>query len=36
MLPSTSKLQGSSQVASKDLQDEVKVLKNYVCLIKVN
>jgi len=34
MLPNTTKLSTISQVASKELQDQVKVLKNYVCLIK--
>jgi S1-C subfamily serine protease len=35
MLPSPTKISSTSQVASKELQDQVKVLKNYVCLIKV-
>ena len=35
MLPNSSKISGASQVASKELQEQVKVLKNYVCLIKV-
>lgn len=35
MLPNPTKISSTSQVASKELQDQVKVLKNYVCLIKV-
>lgn len=35
MLPNSTKLSTSSTVATKELQDQVKVLKNYVCLIKV-
>ncbi len=35
MLPNSDKLTNSSQIASKELQDQVKVLKNYVCLIKI-
>lgn len=35
MLPNTSKISTVSQVSIKELQDQVKVLKNYVCLIKV-
>lgn len=35
MLPNSSKLSTNSQVAEKELQDQVKVLKNYVCLIRV-
>ena len=35
MLPNSPKLSTNSQVASKELQEQVKVLKNYVCLIKV-
>ena len=35
MLPNPSKIETTSQVANKQLQDQVKVLKNYVCLIKV-
>lgn len=35
MLPNSTKLIGTSTVATKELQDQVKVLKNYVCLIKV-
>lgn len=35
MLPNSTKLTATSTLATKDLQDQVKVLKNYVCLIKV-
>jgi S1-C subfamily serine protease len=35
MLPNSTKISETSQVASKELQDQVKVLRNYVCLIKV-
>lgn len=35
MLPNSTKISSTSQVASKELQDQVKILKNYVCLIKV-
>lgn len=35
MLPNASKLSLNSQVASKELQDQVKILKNYVCLIRI-
>jgi S1-C subfamily serine protease len=35
MLPNSPKISGTSQVSSKELQEQVKVLKNYVCLIKV-
>ncbi len=34
MLPNSTKLSSTSQVASQELQEQVKVLKNYVCLIK--
>lgn len=34
MLPNSTKISGMSQVASKELQEQVKVLKNYVCLIR--
>ena len=34
MLPNSTRISGTSQVASKELQDQIKVLKNYVCLIK--
>ncbi len=34
MLPNSTKISATSQVASKELQDQVKVLKNYVCLIR--
>ena len=32
MLPNPAKIETTSQVANKQLQDQVKVLKNYVCL----
>jgi S1-C subfamily serine protease len=35
MLPNSTKLSTTSIVASKELQDQVKILKNYVCLIRV-
>jgi S1-C subfamily serine protease len=35
MLPDAPRLPDNSQVASKELQEQVKVLKNYVCLIKI-
>lgn len=35
MLPNSTRLTTTSTVATKELQDQVKVLKNYVCLIKV-
>lgn len=35
MLPNSSKLNSTSQVANKELQEQVKVLKNYVCLIRI-
>jgi S1-C subfamily serine protease len=35
MLPNSTKLTATSTLATKELQDQVKVLKNYVCLIKV-
>jgi len=35
MLPNSTKLPTTSNVASKELQDQVKILKNYVCLIKI-
>lgn len=35
MLPSSTKLSKTSIVATKELQDQVKILKNYVCLIRV-
>ena len=34
MLPNKIKLTSASQLSKKNLQDQVKVLKNYVCLIK--
>ena len=35
MLPNKVKPQTTSQVSTKELQDQVKILKNYVCLIRV-
>ncbi len=35
MLPNSTKLSTTSIVATKELQEQVKILKNYVCLIKV-
>lgn len=35
MLPNSTKLTTTSTLATKQLQDQVKVLKNYVCLIKI-
>lgn len=35
MLPNSSKLPPSSQLSNKELQDQVKVLKNFVCLIRI-
>jgi hypothetical protein len=35
MIPNSTKLTATSTIATKELQDQVKVLKNYVCLIKV-
>jgi len=35
MVPNASKLTSNSEVATKQLQDQIKVLKNYVCLIKI-
>ena len=35
MLPNVTKISAMSQIKSKELQDQVKILKNYVCLIKV-
>lgn len=35
MLPNSSKLSSSSKIASKELQEQIKVLKNYVCLINI-
>jgi S1-C subfamily serine protease len=35
MLPNSTKLSSTSVVESKELQEQVKILKNYVCLIKV-
>lgn len=36
MLPDANKLSNSSQITTKELNEQVKVLKNFVCLIKVN
>lgn len=33
-LPKSAKISSTSKLANKELQDQVKVLKNYVCLIK--
>jgi len=35
MLPNSTKLSTTSVVSTKELQDQVKILKNYVCLIRV-
>jgi S1-C subfamily serine protease len=35
MLPNSTKLSAISTLGSKELQEQVKILKNYVCLIKV-
>jgi V8-like Glu-specific endopeptidase len=35
MIPNSAKLNTTSTLATKSLQDQVKVFKNYVCLIKV-
>lgn len=35
MLPNPSKLLTTSTVSTKELEEQVKVLKNYVCLIKI-
>ena len=35
MLPNSTKLSSNTQLATKELQEQVKILKNYVCLIKV-
>src|SRR5690606_32174075 len=35
MLPNKEQLSKNSTLSNKDLKDQVKVLKNYVCLIKV-
>jgi S1-C subfamily serine protease len=35
MLPNSTKLNSTSQLGTKELQEQVKVLKNFVCLIKV-
>jgi S1-C subfamily serine protease len=36
MLPNSEELKTTSSSSNKELQEQVKVLKNYVCLIKVN
>lgn len=36
MLPNSKRIKTSSSTGSYELQEQVKVLKNYVCLIKVN
>jgi len=36
MLPNAEKLRTTPKQVEKELQDQVKILKNYVCLIKVN
>lgn len=36
MLPNVEKLSTTPTQTEKELQDHVKLLKNYVCLIKVN
>lgn len=36
MLPNSKKLNTTPSTSNKELQDQVRVLKNYVCLIKVN
>lgn len=36
MLPNSEELKTTSSSTNKELQEQVKVLKNYVCLIKVN
>jgi S1-C subfamily serine protease len=35
MLPNPPKLSSTSTIASKELHEQIKVLKNYVCLIKI-
>ena len=35
MLPNSNQSQNSSQLAGKELQEQIKTLKNYVCLIKI-
>jgi S1-C subfamily serine protease len=35
MLPNSTKIVPTSQVANKQLQDQVKILKNYVCIIRI-
>ena len=34
MLPNSPKLETSTQLAKKELEEQVKVLKNFVCIIK--
>ena len=36
MLPNASSLNTTPKLSNKELQEQVKILKNYVCLIKVN
>jgi len=36
MLPNADKLNTTPTQSNKELQDQVKILKNYVCLIKIN
>lgn len=36
MLPNSEKLKTAPSQSTKELQDQVKILRNYVCLIKVN
>ena len=36
MLPKSSSLNTTPKASNKELQEQVKILKNYVCLIKVN
>jgi S1-C subfamily serine protease len=35
MLPNSNQSENPSQLAGKELQEQVKTLKNYVCLIKI-
>ena len=35
MLPSSSQLPNTPSLAGKELQEQIKTLKNYVCLIKI-
>lgn len=36
MLPNSEQLNTTASKSTKELQDQVKILRNYVCLIKVN